>query len=106
MLGGLVGSRPINEMETTIFKGSETVKKGLPSGYNWRLDGYSDDEGSVFMVTLVASRHEPGSWKDKVFGRKILNASCEVEHETEEDVIESKIEELKNELLLHFFHRA
>lgn len=58
------------------------------------------------MVTLVASEHKPGSWKDKFFGRKILNASCEVELETENEEIETKIEELKDGLFTHFFHRA
>jgi hypothetical protein len=93
-------------MGTTIFRESAAVERELPSGYSWRLERYADDEGIVITVTLVASNYKPGTWKDKFFSRKILNASCEVELEAETEEIEKKIEKMKNSLFALFFNRA
>lgn len=93
-------------MDITIFRESAAVERELPSGYSWRLERYADDEGIVITVTLVASNHEPGTWKDKLFSRKILNASCEAELEAETEEIEEKIEKMKNSLFSLFFTRA
>lgn len=81
------------------------MERELPSGYSWRVERYADDEGIVITVTLVASSHEPGTWKDRLFGRKILNASRETSLDAEAEEIEEKIEEMKHSIFNLFFKR-
>lgn len=96
-------SRPITGEMETIFR-KNAVEKELPAGYDWRFDRYSDDEGIVITVTLVNSTYRPGSWRDRLFGRKILNSSCEAELEAEEEELNAKIEEMKTKLTSVFFN--
>lgn len=91
-------------MGATIFR-ENVVKRELPSGYSWRTEKYADDEGIVLAVTLVASNHAPGTWKDRLFGRKILNASRETQLDAADEEIEEKIEEMKNSIFNLFFKR-
>lgn len=91
-------------MGTTIFR-ENVVEQELPSGYSWRLERYADDEGIVLTVTLVASNHAPGTWKDKLFGRQILNASREVSLDAEVEEIEAKFQEMKISIFTLFFKR-
>ena len=86
-----------------IFREKAVEKKGLPSGYNWRTETYTDDEGIVITVTLVESNHKPGSWKDKVFGREILSASDELDIEAEQEEIHAVTEKMKQKVGSHFF---
>jgi hypothetical protein len=80
------------------------VKKEIPSGYRWRVENYADDEGIVVTVTLVASHHKEGTWRDRLFSRSILNSACEVSVEAEDEEIEQKVEELKSQISAVFFN--
>lgn len=91
-------------MGITIFR-ENVVERELPSGYSWRTERYADDEGIVITVTLVASNHAPGTWKDKLFGRNILNASREADLDAEAEEIEEKLEEMKSSIFNLFFKR-
>lgn len=80
------------------------MNKKLPSGYDWRLENYSDDEGIIVTVTLVQSKHKQGTWLDRMFARKILNSAFEVELETEDEEINAKVETTKNKIMSVFFN--
>jgi hypothetical protein len=91
-------------MGRAISKENVVVRE-LPSGYSWRTERYADDEGIVLSVTLVASNHQPGTWKDRLFGRQILNASREVSIDAEAEEIEEKFDEMKTSIFSLFFKR-
>jgi hypothetical protein len=90
-------------MGRTIFR-EKVVKNELPSGYDWRLESYSDDEGIVVTVTLVQSPYKAGSWLDRIFGRRILNSAFEVELEASDEEIDAKIATMKNKITSVFFN--
>jgi hypothetical protein len=98
-----IGDHPITGLGKNYFEES-AVEKKLPAGYDWRIDSYGDDEGIVITVTLVSSTYKPGSWMDRVFGRKILNSSCEAELDAEEEEINAKVEEMKAKITSVFFN--
>lgn len=91
-------------MGRAISKENVVVKE-LPSGYSWRTERYADDEGIVLSVTLVASNHQPGTWKDRLFGRQILNASRELSLDAEVEEIDEKFDEMKTSIFGLFFKR-
>lgn len=79
------------------------MSKKIPAGYRWELESYADEEGLVINVILVSSPYKKGSWKDKLFQRKVITSTVEAELTATVEEIDALTDNAKNQLASMFF---